>query len=154
MKRIPTVLIMTLLALSLLMAGCYNRSGNVYSPGQARVEHTVVYGKITDVRNVTMQAEQSGLGALGGAVVGGVLGSTMGRSSGKTLAVLGGAVLGGAAGAATEHAVGNKEALELTVEQDDGKIVTVVQEAGGEFFAVGDRVRVLRASDGSARVRH
>jgi outer membrane lipoprotein SlyB len=36
---------------------------------------------------------------------------------------------------------------------EDGSTVSIVQEAD-EYFAAGDRVRVLTAGDGSARVRH
>ncbi len=154
MKRIGYFPLVLLLMLALLAAGCASQSGNVYSTKQARVEHTVEYGTIIDVQPVTIQAEQSGLGLLGGAIIGGVLGSTIGGGRGRTLSTLGGAVLGGAGGAAAEGAVGTKQALEITVEQDGGKVVSIVQEAGGESFYKGDRVRILRAGDGSARVRH
>ena len=45
-----------------------------------------------------------------------------------------------------------KNALEITVELDSGEILSVVQEADLEFYA-GERVRVLRANDGTSRVQ-
>ncbi|MFV0421109.1 hypothetical protein [Oleidesulfovibrio sp.] len=150
--KVSVGLLVTLLLVSML-AGCASQSGSVYSTKQTRVSHRVEYGTVTDVRQVKIEGEQSGLGVLGGAVIGGVIGSTMGASTGRTLAILGGSVAGAAAGAAGEQAMKNKDGVELTVRLDNGSVVSIVQEAD-EFFATGERVRVLTANDGSARVRH
>ena len=45
-----------------------------------------------------------------------------------------------------------RNGLEITVELDTGELVTVVQEADMQFYA-GERVRLLRANDGSSRVQ-
>lgn len=152
-RRQGVAAVVFVLLLAMLGAGCSSQSGSVYSTSQARVVHRVEYGTVTAVRQVQIQGEQSGLGVLGGAVMGGVLGSTMGASTGRTLAILGGSLAGAAAGAAGEQALKDKNGLELTVKMEDGSTVSIVQEAD-EYFAAGDRVRVLTAGDGSARVRH
>ena len=45
-----------------------------------------------------------------------------------------------------------KPGLEIELEMDDGRILVVVQEKDDEF-AVGDRVRLIKAPDGTLRGR-
>ena len=52
-------------------------------------------GVIDSVEAVQQKGEGSGLGAVGGAILGGVLGHQIGEGSGKQIARIGGAVLGG-----------------------------------------------------------
>ena len=85
-------------------------------------------------------------------VTGGVLGSMVGGGRGQVLGAVVGALGGAAAGAMLEEGVTKKNALEITVELDSGEILSVVQEADLEFYA-GERVRVLRANDGTSRVQ-
>ena len=60
--------------------------------------------------------------------------------------------MGAIAGGAIEEGVTGKEALEITVELDNGQIIAVVQEADDQY-RVGDRIRILKSSDGTTRVR-
>ena len=53
---------------------------------------------VLDVYTERHAGQASGLGAVGGAVVGGLLGSAVGKGDGKKLATVGGAVAGGYAG--------------------------------------------------------
>ncbi len=53
---------------------------------------------VLDVHAERQAGQASGLGAVGGAVVGGLLGSAVGTGDGKKLATVGGAVAGGYAG--------------------------------------------------------
>lgn len=53
---------------------------------------------VLDVHAERQAGQASGLGAVGGAVVGGLLGSAVGKGDGKKLATVGGAVAGGYAG--------------------------------------------------------
>jgi len=55
-------------------------------------------GRVVSVRTVERQGKASGLGAIGGAVVGGLLGHQLGGGTGKKIATVGGAVAGGMAG--------------------------------------------------------
>jgi outer membrane lipoprotein SlyB len=57
---------------------------------------------VQEVRTEEREGKGSGLGAVGGAVVGGLLGNQVGGGSGKKLATVGGAVAGGVAGNAIE----------------------------------------------------
>ncbi|QPF71948.1 glycine zipper 2TM domain-containing protein [Roseateles sp. DAIF2] len=54
--------------------------------------------RVVSVQSEERQGEGSGLGAIGGAVIGGLLGNQVGGGSGKKIATVGGAVAGGYAG--------------------------------------------------------
>lgn len=149
----PVTLLAFLLVVCMLLTACGSRyGGKTYSGKEVRRVQTVEYGTVKSVSLVTIRDDQSGLGVLGGALVGGVLGSFIGGGSGRVVGAVGGAVVGGLGGAAAEEAFNTREALEITVDLDKGNTIVVVQENDEEFFT-GDKVRVLRASDGSVRVR-
>jgi outer membrane lipoprotein SlyB len=112
----------------------------------------VNYGTVQSVRAVQIEGTQSGIGAVGGGVTGGVLGSMVGGGRGRVLGAVVGALGGAAVGAVAEEGLTKKNALEITVELDTGEILSVVQEADLQF-SPGERVRVLRANDGTSRVQ-
>jgi hypothetical protein len=62
----------------------------------------------SSVEAVQQKGEGSGLGAVGGAILGGVLGHQVGEGSGKQIARIGGAVLGGLAGNEVEALPGDQ----------------------------------------------
>ncbi|MDO8931971.1 MAG: glycine zipper 2TM domain-containing protein [Rhodocyclaceae bacterium] len=141
------------LAAALVLAGCAgSQSGSSYSPSQARGEMTVRMGVVESVRQVTIEAEKSPVGAIAGGVVGGVAGSNVGGGKGSTIASVLGAVAGGVAGQAIEQRVGKKAGLEITVKLDNGQLVAITQEADEQFHP-GERVRLL-SGHGATRVSH
>ena len=140
------------LALAMLGVGCTNYSGNAYSGRQVRSAQSVQYGTVVSVQPVTLEEDHPALvGTAAGGVVGGVLGNMIGGGRGRTLATVGGALLGAAGGYAGEKALTKQNGLEITVELENGQQLSVVQ-AADQQFSQGERVRVLRGSDGSARV--
>jgi outer membrane lipoprotein SlyB len=143
-----------MLVVTMLMSACSpsSRSGNVYSRDQARVSHSVYYGTILRVEEVTIEGGSSGAGTLAGGAMGGALGSAVGAGSGRTIATVGGAIIGGIAGSAMEKKVTTRVGVELEVELDNGELLAIVQEKDA-IYNVGDRVRVLRDAAGNARVR-
>lgn len=151
-KKSLIILLFLFTAASLLTSCVSSRSAQVYSRDQAMQEMRVNYGTVQSVRAVQIEGTQSGVGAVGGGVTGGVLGSMVGGGRGQVLGAVVGALGGAAAGAMLEEGVTKKNALEITVELDSGEILSVVQEADLEFYA-GERVRVLRANDGTSRVQ-
>jgi outer membrane lipoprotein SlyB len=64
--------------------------------------------------------------------------------------VVGGAIAGGVAGSAVEESATKQPGLEVTIRMDSGKTIALVQGIDPPVYA-GDRVRVLRNPDGSAR---
>ena len=107
-------------------------------------------GVVESVREVTIENERSGVGAVTGAVVGGVAGSNVGQGKGATIGTVLGAVAGGIAGQALEKNVGTKRGLEITVKMDSGELRAFVQEAD-ETFRPGERVRIV-STGGVSRV--
>lgn len=143
---------LSLLLVALLLGACASsKSGDVYTRDQARREMTVRKGVVESVRPVRMEGTKSGVGAMAGAAVGGVAGSTVGGGKGQIVGAVLGAVAGGLAGSAVEEGVTRKEALEITVELDGGRMIVVVQEAVPGDFRAGDPVRVL-SGQGETRV--
>lgn len=136
----------------LLLTGCTNYSGTTYSGNQVRSVQTVEYGTVVSVQPVQLTEDNPAmLGTLGGAVIGGIVGNMFGGGKGRTLATIAGATLGAAGGYAGEKAVTKQNGLEIEVQLENGKTLSIVQGAD-QLFSVGERVRVLRGVDGSARV--
>lgn len=137
---------------ALSLAGCASSmSGDVYSRDRAQKVQTVEYGQVVEVRQVQIEGTKSGIGAIGGGALGGALGSGIGRGAGQTIAVVGGAIAGAAAGAAAEEAATKQTGLEITVKLDSGQTLSLVQGLDPPV-RVGDRVKLMRNPDGSARV--
>ncbi len=106
-------------------------------------------GRIESVRAVQTQAKPSGVGVVGGAVVGGLLGNQIGGGSGKTLATVAGAVGGGYAGNEIEKRTNTATTYEVRVRMEDGKTRTFPYDHQPNWNT-GDRVRVV---DGYLRAR-
>lgn len=126
------------------VAGCAAppRGGADYRGYETRTEQSVRFGVVESVRNVRINATETGVGTTSGAVLGGIAGSTVGH----------GAVIGGIIGSAVEKDANFRDGIEITVMLDGGKYIAVVQEAD-ETFRVGDRVRIL-SGRGATRVSH
>ncbi len=140
------------LMICLFIMGCASSmSPDTYSRDQAQKVQTVHEGEVIMVREVMIEGTKSGLGTIAGGAMGGVLGSAVGGGSGRRMAIVGGAIAGGLAGSALEEEVTRQKGLEITVEMDNGEVVSIVQAADRDFV-VGDRVKVLMRPDGSGRV--
>ena len=74
------------------------------------------------------------------------------KGRGSAIAAVLGGVAGGVIGNKVENAATKKVGVELSVQLDDGELISVVQKAE-EPFSVGDRVRLL-TSHGVARISH
>lgn len=126
-------------------------SASVYRAGEAQREQSVRMATIEAVREVTLDRGQTGVGTGAGAVVGGIAGSTAGHGRGSVVGTVVGAVAGGIAGQAIENSTSKVPALEITVRLDSGDLRAIVQEADGQQFRPGDRVRLL-SQGGTTRV--
>lgn len=98
-------------------------------------------GVIESVEAIQQKGEGSGIGAVGGAILGGVLGHQVGEGSGKQLARIGGAVLGGFAGNEAERRARTVSHYQVTVRMDDGTR-RVITEQNAPVWRSGDPVRV------------
>jgi outer membrane lipoprotein SlyB len=96
---------------------------------------------VKDVRTEQRKGQGSGLGAVGGAVVGGLLGHQVGGGSGKTLLTVGGAVAGGVAGNEIEKQAKKHTVWITRVTLKDGKVQSYTQASDPQLRA-GDVVQI------------
>lgn len=99
-------------------------------------------GFIDSIREITTKGEGSGLGVVGGAVVGGLLGNQIGAGSGKDVATVAGAVGGALAGNQIEKSVKSTKSYEITVRFEDGSS-RVIHAENASAWRPGDRVKVI-----------
>lgn len=102
-------------------------------------------GVIESTREVTQRGESSGVGVVGGAVVGGLLGNQIGGGHGKDAATVLGAVGGAVVGNEIEHRVKSTKVYEITVRFEDGSR-TVIKESTQTGWRPGDRVKVVNGA--------
>jgi len=135
---------MALLA-AVTVAGCASGLGSGdYQRTEARRVMNVRMGIVESVRPIKLEGTKSPVGTVGGAAVGGIAGSSIGQGKGAAIGAVLGAVVGGIAGAAAEEGVTRKQGIEVTLKMDNGEMLAVVQEDGGENFLPGERVRLLQ----------
>jgi len=127
-----------------LFSGCATNNGPEYDGRSYKQIKRVDTGVVLQSRPVTIKDD--GTGKFLGAVIGAILGSTVGGNSGKTLAVLGGGLVGGYAG----NEIGKANALELTIELDNGETIVVV--AKHNDIIAGDRVRIIKDGNKASQV--
>lgn len=140
------------LVLGIFLGGCASsKSGDVYSRDQARREQTVRLATVESVREVAMEGTKSPVGTVAGAAVGGIAGGSLGGGKGAAVAAVIGAVAGGLAGSAIEEGVTRRQAMEITLKLDGGRLIAIVQEGDPREFRPGDHVRVI-SSNGESRV--
>lgn len=106
-------------------------------------------GRIESVQAVQTAAPPSGVGVVGGAVVGGLLGNQVGGGTGRTLATVAGAVGGGFAGNEIEKRTRTASTWQVRVAMEDGNIRSFPYNHQPNWRA-GDRVRVV---DGYLKAR-
>jgi outer membrane lipoprotein SlyB len=150
--------VVTAFALAILVAtlpGCQKQEGpaehagdastQAYPPAQANTSSPrkcAECGVIDSIREVTTKGEGSGLGVVGGAIVGGLLGNQVGAGSGKDVATVAGAVGGAVAGNQIEKSVKSTRSYDITVRFEDGSS-RVFHEANAPAWRPGDRVKVI-----------
>ena len=115
----------------------YNQAPAV---AQAAVCHDC--GVVDSIRDIKVKGQGTGVGAVGGAVVGGLLGNMVGAGRGKALATVGGAVAGGFGGNAIEKNVRSDIEHQMIVRLDNGGTRTFTQ-ASPFPYREGERVRIV-----------
>ena len=151
LKIIITPIAVMVITTSFITGCASSRSGQVYSRDEARQVQTVENGTVESVKEVMIEGTKTPIGTAAGGVAGGVLGNTVGSGSGRTIATVVGALAGAAAGTMAEEGITRKQGLEIIVRKDSGQTIVVVQEADIPI-AVGERVRIITAADGTTRV--
>ncbi|BCQ22325.1 glycine zipper 2TM domain-containing protein [Caballeronia sp. NK8] len=98
-------------------------------------------GEVTAVNAVQSAQPTTGIGAIGGAVVGGLAGTQIGNGRGRTAATIIGAIGGGLAGNQIEHVVHKSTTYQVQVRMNDGSVRSFNYEAA-PGVAVGQKVHV------------
>ena len=105
---------------------------------------TVLLGTILQLESVVIEGNRD-LGAAAGAAVGGDLGSDNDKAP-VAAGVIGG-LIGSAVGAEIVSKVNEKRAIELTIQLDNEKIISIVQEVSDQYsFFEGQRVKVVKSN--------
>ena len=99
-------------------------------------------GVVDSIRDIKVKGEGTGVGGVGGAVVGGLLGNQIGAGRGKALATVAGALGGAFAGNAIEKNVRSDVEHQMVVRLEDGTTRTFTQ-VNPFPFGIGERVRVV-----------
>ncbi|MFV8603318.1 glycine zipper 2TM domain-containing protein [Ralstonia pseudosolanacearum] len=124
----------------------HNPSSSNADYAQPRPAANPYAGQVTAVTPITtQQGNETGLGMIGGAVVGGLLGNQVGKGNGRTLATVAGAVGGGYAGHEAENYYHRDTSYNVSVRMDNGATRTFTYKAA-PGFQVGDRVHVENGS--------
>lgn len=150
MKQVKSIVF---LAALLVASSCSYNSlrPDVVDRNQAQRMQMVRFGTVESVDKIVIAGDRE-TGALAGAAIGAASGSSISDSDIESGI---GAVLGGLVGSAVGSAVGDaatrKDAIELLVALDDGKTVSIIQEASDDLFERGTRVKVI-TSAGKTRV--
>ena len=148
MKKLFSTLVV-LSSLTTLSACQSPQSQNTYDAAEVGKQTDIEFGVIRAVKHVKVQAEQSGVGTIGGAAAGGVAGSTVGGGKGAVLTAIGGAILGGLAGNAAESALRDKVGIQYIIRKENGKTVSIVQNIGKDDIPLHIGQRVMIQTTGS-----
>jgi outer membrane lipoprotein SlyB len=97
--------------------------------GQAPASACTSCGTVESVTPITRPGQASGVGMVGGAVVGGVLGNQVGKGSGRAVATVLGAAGGGWAGNTIEKNMKKTTAYSVRVRMQDGSSRVLEQNA-------------------------
>ena len=131
--------------LLLLALGCANTSlgPDTSDRDSAQKMSKVLYGEVVTIKKVTIEG-----GTKSGTIVGGLVGAAAGSgvSDSKPESEIG-AVIGGALGATLggnlSKSLQSSAGIQLTINMDDGRTISVVQETSDYSFNVGDLVEVI-----------
>tara|TARA_B100000676_G_C17745559_1_gene663677 strand:- start:108 stop:509 length:402 start_codon:yes stop_codon:yes gene_type:complete len=123
----------------------------VVRKSDAQKEQYVVIGTIVDLNNVVIEGDRE-TGAAAGALIGGAVGKEVTDSEPESdvAAVIGG-LLGSAVGAEIGSNLTKKEGIEILIETNSGRMVSIIQEVGRYNFKVNQKVRIIKRN-GKSRV--
>ena len=132
--------------ISAMVASCTPiNKNNTYNATEVGQNTTVSFGKIISVREVEINAENAGGGALLGGGAGGLAGSAIGSGRGQTTAIVAGALIGAVAGAIAENELKHQQGVEYIVRYESlnlAKSVVQTLEKGDKMISVGSCVMV------------
>ena len=139
---------------AMLMVSCSYSSlrPEVVDRSDAQRMQTVIFATVVSVDRVILSGDGGETGAVAGAIIGGVAGASVTDSETESdIAGVLGALVGSAVGSKMGDAATRKPAIELLLDLDSGKTVSIIQEEGDYTFDVGQRVKIIK-NKGKSRV--
>ncbi len=137
----------------LIITGCAYSSQrpDVVDRSVAQKAQSVTFATVVDIDRIVIAGNRA-VGATAGAVIGAAAGQSATDSEVESgiAGVLGGLV-GSAVGSAIGDAATRKDAIEVLLELDNGKTISIIQEESQYMFAVGQRIKIIKSS-GKSRV--
>jgi outer membrane lipoprotein SlyB len=133
--------------------GCVNTEykPDVVSRSDAQKQSYVIVGNIRDINKVTIEGDRVA-GAVAGALIGGVAGKGVTDSDTESdIASLLGGLVGSAIGSSVGSSMTKKDAIELLIETEAGKMISIIQEVSSYNFEKNQKVRIIKRS-GKSRV--
>ena len=142
-------LILTILIITSCAYG--SQRPDVVDRSIAQKAQSVTFATVVDIDKVVI-AGDADVGATAGAVIGAAAGQSVSDSDIESGI---GGILGGLVGSAVGSAIGDratqKLAIELLLELDNGKTISIIQQESQYDFLVGQRVKIIKSS-GISRV--
>lgn len=134
----------SVLVLSFSVGGCATGQydPNTYHGSQANMIGGYQSGVVIGVRDVAIQDNPSGFGAVGGTIIGGLIGAQFGGGSGKYIGAAIGSIGGGVIGNSVENSSSKVDAQEITVRLNNGSEMVLVQENTQQIQS-GERVKLM-----------
>ncbi len=130
------------------LTGCAsNYKASSYQGEQVQQAMKVKLATVVEIREVDIQAQNTGTGATVGAAVGGTAGAYSGSRSGIVSSIAG-ALIGGVVGNAVEKSVNAKKGIEITYRlEGSNEIMALVQEQDeADPIKVGDRIKIVEGA--------
>ena len=141
------------LSMSLFLISCSNMSlaPEVVRKSDAQKQQYVVIGTIVDLTDVVIEGDRE-TRAAAGALIGGAAGkSTTDSEPESNIASVIGGLVGSAVGAEIASNLTKKEGIEILIETNGGRMVSIIQEVGKYNFRVDQKVRIIKRN-GKSRV--
>ena len=142
-----------ILSLSLFVFSCSNMSlaPEVVRKSDAQKQQYVTIGTIIDVTNVVIEGDRE-VGSAGGAVSSVAAGKNVTESEPESdIAAIIGGLVGSAVGAEIGSKLTKKDGVELLIETNGGRMVSIIQEVGKYNYAPDQKVRIIKRN-GKSRV--
>tara|TARA_B000000532_G_scaffold49558_1_gene37640 strand:+ start:494 stop:955 length:462 start_codon:yes stop_codon:yes gene_type:complete len=137
---------LNLVLLTLIFTACtsVDYKPETVSQDQAGKIQTILLGTILDLRLVTIEGDRD-LGSAAGAIIVGDLASDNDKAPVASGVI--GALIGSAVGSEIGSKINEKNAIELTIELESGRIISIAQEVSDEFsFYEGQRVKIIKSN--------
>ena len=144
-------LALSFLLLSVVSCVNYSYTPDVVSRSDAQKQKYVVLGTVKDITAVTSEGDRDA-GAAAGALIGGVAGKNVTESETESdIASLVGGLVGSAIGSEVGSKLTKKDGIELLIETDAGKLISIIQEISSYNYSKNQRVRIIKRN-GKSRV--